>query len=174
MEHPQRHTKHVIIDWFPPTSSTPFHLSFSLYVSVSLSLFMFLCLFVSVAFSLSPLSNYFNHCAEMEEPRILCIRINTRYIRMYFWCTWFTRMPRETYCRPLGSLLCLCDVFWTLINSLVCQSIAQNNASLATADVQMTTSSSYHFSPPPLCPCFCSSSPHHQTWCVGGDVFFNE
>ena len=30
-------------------------------------------------------------------------------------------MPGESYCRWLGSLLlCLCDVFWALINSLVC------------------------------------------------------
>ena len=119
----------------------------SLCLCISESLYVPVSLFVSVAFFLSPLSNYFNHCAEMEDARILCIRINTRYIRMYFWCTWFTRMPRETYRRPLGSLLCLCDVFWTLINSLVCQSIAQNNASLATADVPLTTSSFYHFSP---------------------------
>ena len=33
----------------------------------------------------------------------------------------FTRMPGESYCRRLRSLLlCLCDVFRTLINSLVC------------------------------------------------------
>ena len=33
----------------------------------------------------------------------------------------FTRMPGESYRRPLGSfLLCLCDVFRALINSLVC------------------------------------------------------
>ena len=31
----------------------------------------------------------------------------------------FTRMPGESYCRQLRSLLlCLCDVFWVLINSL--------------------------------------------------------
>ena len=34
----------------------------------------------------------------------------------------FTRMPGESYPRRLGSLLlCLCDVFRALINSLVCQ-----------------------------------------------------
>ena len=33
----------------------------------------------------------------------------------------FTRMPGESYCRRLRSLLlCLCDVFRELINSLVC------------------------------------------------------
>ena len=34
----------------------------------------------------------------------------------------FTRMPRESQCRRLGSfvLLCLWDVFRALINSLVC------------------------------------------------------
>ena len=32
----------------------------------------------------------------------------------------FTGMPGQSYCRRLGSLLlCLCDVFWALINSLV-------------------------------------------------------
>ena len=33
----------------------------------------------------------------------------------------FTCMPGESYCRRLRSLfLCLCDVFWVLINSLAC------------------------------------------------------
>ena len=33
----------------------------------------------------------------------------------------FTCMPGESYCRWLMSLmLCLCDVFWALVNSLVC------------------------------------------------------
>ena len=33
----------------------------------------------------------------------------------------FTCMPGESYCRQLGSLLlCLCDIFRALINSLVC------------------------------------------------------
>ena len=33
----------------------------------------------------------------------------------------FARMPGESYRRQLGSLLlCLCDVFRALINSLVC------------------------------------------------------
>ena len=33
----------------------------------------------------------------------------------------FTGMPGESYCRRLRSLLlCLCDVFRALINSLVC------------------------------------------------------
>ena len=31
-----------------------------------------------------------------------------------------TRMPGGSFWRWLGSLLCLCDVFWALINSLVC------------------------------------------------------
>ena len=32
----------------------------------------------------------------------------------------FTRVPGESYRRPLRSLLCLCDVFLGLINSLMC------------------------------------------------------
>ena len=45
-------------------------------------------------------------------------------VKMYIgWslCTFvFTRMPHESYCRRLGSLLLhLCHVFWVLINSLV-------------------------------------------------------
>ena len=35
-------------------------------------------------------------------------------------CLLFIRMPGETYRRRLQSLLCLCDVFRALINSLVC------------------------------------------------------
>ena len=36
----------------------------------------------------------------------------------------FTRMPGESHCRQLGSLLlCLCDVFEVLINSSLCLSI---------------------------------------------------
>ena len=48
-------------------------------------------------------------------------------MRMYFWwiylCTlYFTCMPGESYCRWLQSLLlCLCDLFWVLIHSFVCQ-----------------------------------------------------
>ena len=43
--------------------------------------------------------------------------------RMYFWCSlctlYFPRMPGESYCRRLGSLLlCLFDVFRALISSL--------------------------------------------------------
>ena len=32
----------------------------------------------------------------------------------------FACMPGESYRRRLRSLLCLCDGFWALINSLVC------------------------------------------------------
>ena len=32
----------------------------------------------------------------------------------------FTRMPCESYHEQLWFLLCLCDIFWALINSLVC------------------------------------------------------
>ena len=35
----------------------------------------------------------------------------------------FTRMPADSFCRQLRSLLlCLCDIFWTLNNSLACWS----------------------------------------------------
>ena len=46
----------------------------------------------------------------------------TVYVRLVeFMHLVFTRMPGESYCRRLRSLLlCLCDVFRTLINSLIC------------------------------------------------------
>ena len=51
------------------------------------------------------------------------VRVNTRYSEdvplVEFMYVVFTRMPGETpHRRPLRSLLCLCDVFRVLINSL--------------------------------------------------------
>ena len=37
----------------------------------------------------------------------------------------FTRRPGESYRRRLRLLLCLCDVFGALINSLVCCTVSQ-------------------------------------------------
>ena len=55
------------------------------------------------------------------------MHVNTRYINSTrdtsSYLKVFTCMPgeAESYCRWLRSLLlCLCDVFWALINSLVC------------------------------------------------------
>ena len=56
------------------------------------------------------------------------IQVNTKYInstkstsRTEFMHLVFTGMPGESYCRQLRSfLLCLYDIFWALINSLVC------------------------------------------------------
>ena len=50
-------------------------------------------------------------------------RINTKYVPLVeFKHLVFTRMPGESYHRGLRTLLlCLCDVFPALINSLVCR-----------------------------------------------------
>ena len=49
------------------------------------------------------------------------VRVTVNVPLMEFMYLVFTRMPGESYCRRLRSLLlCLCDVFRTLINSLIC------------------------------------------------------
>ena len=45
-----------------------------------------------------------------------CWSLCTLYLHVYLV---FTCMPGESYCRQCWSLLCLCDVFGVLINSLV-------------------------------------------------------
>ena len=46
-------------------------------------------------------------------------KLHQRYILFMYLV--FTCMPGESYCRRLGSLLlCLCYVFWALINFFVC------------------------------------------------------
>ena len=43
----------------------------------------------------------------------------------------FTCMPGESYYRWLRSLLCLCDSFWALINSLICWLHKQSNSAIS-------------------------------------------
>ena len=64
----------------------------------------------------------------INSTRVCILRVDTRYINstrvctlVEFMCLVFTRMPGERYRRRLGSLLlCLCDFFPALINSLAC------------------------------------------------------
>ena len=50
---------------------------------------------------------------------------------LLFVCLVFTCMPGESYHRWLRSLLCLCDSFWALINSLICWLHKQSNSAIS-------------------------------------------
>ena len=54
-----------------------------------------------------------------EDERLVRLLEDERLVEMMYFV--FTRMPGECYRRRLGAfLLCLCDVFPALINSLAC------------------------------------------------------
>ena len=65
----------------------------------------------------------------------------------------FTCMPSESYCWGLRSLLCLCDVFWALINSLVC-SFCTSAAGLVLLQIWTPTRDDVLHS---VCVCVCKS-----------------